>query len=428
MNRARRIALAGLCLALAVPAFGLSEPAGEGTVPAAEQNRRLLEKWRADPEHYARLKRDLADFRALPPEQQARLRQLDRELHADDPSGQGQLLRVLERYVAWLDRLPEPDRERIRSAAGTTERLRIIRELREREWIDRLPRKVRDEVWALHPRDEASLRRAKPTRLGEFPPEVQAFVKGSLLPLLSKEEDQRLQAAEGQWPLYGRTLLELAEAHHERFPRPKKGPLPVNFQTLPQPVRERLMGKDKGMAKVFTSRQWQPVRAKQGKWPDFAIAFTETYRKMGRGDLPQQLGPSRPEEFTPPWQNFIDKTLMPLLTQDEYDRLKKARGKWPQYPQLVLELAERHKLSPPSLVLPGPPEFWNGLSSALPDVPDHTLRGFALTELTPDDWQTLQLSQGDPSSRERLTKAYYDRHPEKRHRSPEEGARGRHKG
>src|SRR5262245_10913234 len=81
------------------------------------QNRRLLDRWRAGPEHYARLKRQWRAFRALPPDRQARIRQLDRDLHQEDVETQTRLGRTLERYVSWLERLPEADRQPIESTA-----------------------------------------------------------------------------------------------------------------------------------------------------------------------------------------------------------------------------------------------------------------------------------------------------------------------
>src|SRR5262245_9551054 len=73
---------------LALAAYGLAEseaPAPEDPSLLLEQNRRLLERWRKDPEHFNRLKNDLRAFQALPSEKQARLRQLDRDLHDEEP-------------------------------------------------------------------------------------------------------------------------------------------------------------------------------------------------------------------------------------------------------------------------------------------------------------------------------------------------------
>ena len=111
-----------------------------------ERNRQRLAAWKADPEHYARLMRDLAAFYALPPQEQARLRRLDTRLNAGDEARRAKLWAALERYGDWLDRLPEETRRRVLDAPDARARLELIRDLREKEWIGRLPRKDRDEL------------------------------------------------------------------------------------------------------------------------------------------------------------------------------------------------------------------------------------------------------------------------------------------
>ena len=78
----------------------------------ADANRAQIARWKNDPEHLARLRQNLAAFRALPPERQEQLRRLDRALHAEDSSTQARLWNVLERYALWLNRLPAADRAR----------------------------------------------------------------------------------------------------------------------------------------------------------------------------------------------------------------------------------------------------------------------------------------------------------------------------
>ena len=59
-----------LALLAVLPSTALPEPNGSWQEAAREDalrhNRRLLEKWRADPEHYQRLQRDLKAFWELP--------------------------------------------------------------------------------------------------------------------------------------------------------------------------------------------------------------------------------------------------------------------------------------------------------------------------------------------------------------------------
>ena len=52
----------------------------------SEANRRL-EEWRKNPEHDARLRRDLNEFWSLPPERRAQLRKFDHDLHSEDRPG-----------------------------------------------------------------------------------------------------------------------------------------------------------------------------------------------------------------------------------------------------------------------------------------------------------------------------------------------------
>src|SRR3954451_10044505 len=96
-----------------------------------EHNRRLLEKRKADPEHYQRLRRDLAAFYALPAERQEQIRDLDRQIHDNDPATQARLWAILERSAAWLEKLPEPER---RAFLEATDKVTVIRGLRQREW------------------------------------------------------------------------------------------------------------------------------------------------------------------------------------------------------------------------------------------------------------------------------------------------------
>src|SRR6266851_4058327 len=99
-------------VAAAAPVLAVSEPTQE----ELQVNRRLLERWRADPEHYARLKRDYRAFMALPADKRDRLRELDHDLREEDASSQARLFRVLDRYTTWLDHLPDEDRARIEAA------------------------------------------------------------------------------------------------------------------------------------------------------------------------------------------------------------------------------------------------------------------------------------------------------------------------
>ena len=135
------------------------------------------------------------------------------------PATQQRLWGVLERYLLWLERLPETDRERVRGAPDKKHRLQIIKEIREREWVDRLPLRLRNELLTIEDtrkraarvaevrREEREIRKLvqnpprprgftpRPARLEQFPPEVRHFVKEQLDPHLGPAEKQQLERA-----------------------------------------------------------------------------------------------------------------------------------------------------------------------------------------------------------------------------------------
>lgn len=410
--------LTGVLAAAAPPALDDDE---------AETLRRQLEKVdriRAnDPDLYNRLKQDWRAFRALPRERQERIRQLDRELHQEDSHTQDRLLRILERYGTWLKRLPEKDRQQIESASGPGDRLQAVRDVRDREWVARLPRALRERVdktpaeqrpaQVIQLRDQERQRRrdwrqTHIVRLSDFPPEVQTFVNESLRPLLSPEERVRLRNAEGTGPLYGKTILDLGERYRAlHLLSPVAGP--TRYDELPKEVKQRLAPKVLEKSLERTGR-----RQTEGKWPDYALAVTEVARTKNL-QLPP-LGPSRPDQLAPAVRQFLDKELAPRLDEADQKRLKEAEGRWPGFPWTLLELARKHGLTLPGVTPPGPRDLWEDLRSELPEVPDRVLRDFALTELTRDDHADLRLSSSDPTSRDRLKKKFFEQKPEELHR------------
>jgi hypothetical protein len=401
-----------------------------GTTEAAREdpvrcNQRLLEKWRADPDHNARLERDLAAWRAMPAERRALLRKLDHDLHQQDSATQQRLWGVLERYHAWLRRLPESDRRRLREAADGPARLRLVKELREKEWIGRQPEPVRKELMKLAPasrsREVARLREeqrqryrlaletplkqprpAQPMRLSEFTPDVQAYVRGSLWHLLTAEERKRLEQADGTpWPIYARTLAELAERH----PIPLPGPIgPVRLADMPTQFREN----------VRKYPRWESqLKKAEGKWPEFGVALQNSPR---RNPLRTPRTPvwvtKQLSDFSPALQAFVTTgALGKKLTESDKRELKEAEGKWPQFPQALLRLAKKYKLALPGMVLPGPRDLWERARTALPELPDRTLFHFVMNEMSTEERKGLQLQQGDPAARERAKKAYFKKHP-----------------
>ncbi len=409
-------------LLLAVSASLLAAVPGPAADPE-EHNRRVLELRRGDADYRARLRQELAEFRALPPARQERLRQLDHDLHEEDSATQARLWDVLERFAVWMEQLPESDARPIRAARGADERLQVVKKVRDRQFVERLPKKARDELLRLpedrrpaevarlkqeerkrrqewqRPGEAAAARKARPAWMNDFPAEVQAFVTASLQPLLDAEERELLKNTEGNWPLFARTLGELADKHPVALPGPATGP--TRMQDLPRPVAQRL-------------RQDRPLMFRlqnaEGKWPDFALAVHEAARAKGL-TLPQPLGPCKPGQF-PGLVPFLRDKLGPALTADEQKRLAAAEGHWPDYPRALLELSRQHSLQMPGASLPGPQAVWDAARNALPELPDRVLRDFALYDLTAEERAELRLTPADPQGRERLRQEYFKRYPD----------------
>jgi hypothetical protein len=414
-----------LLLAAALPVLAVPESAPD----ELDHNRRLLERYRADPEHYARLLQDLRAFKALPPARQEKMCQFDRALHEEDSETQTRLWEVLERYVAWVERLPEADRKRLDDTSERTEKLNLVRELRQTEWMDHLPKVEREDLLTMTPpmlakrvavlreeerknrqdwldwanavktRSNPGSRPKKPIHLTDFPEDVQTFVTKSLTPMLSEEEKKRLDNAEGKWPRLANAILELSEKH------PVLPPLPTGridyFSQLSKETKE------------FVSKKKAPeeLRKDVGKWPQFALAVTELMQKE-KHTLPP-LGASKPAEFDEAVRTFLKEKLEPVLTAGEKTKLHGAEGHWPDYPHRLLELAHKNNLIVPGMSLPGPRELWNSARGALPAVAQIKLEDFARNELTAEDSAKVQRAGDLEEQLEMLKDLYFNKyHPE----------------
>jgi hypothetical protein len=248
-----------------------------------------------------------------------------------------------------------------------------------------------------------------PASLVDYTPPQRTFVHDILRPMLSKDEEQRLQRVDGRWPTSPRLVVELSDRHPIYLPGKADGP--KTLRELPDELRRRFQRKNPIGA-------FGRLRAVEGKWPEFAIAVTEL-AKQREIEMPQQLGPAAPNDFPPRVRRFIQIELTPLLSVEEKIRLEKAQGTWPAYPRTLLEVASKHGLKVPGdgarLSLPGPPELWNRYRlqplGRSPDLPDQVLQPFARHELTPDRRLEMPLLSFDPLSRENLKRAYFERHP-----------------
>ncbi len=133
---------------------------GSGPAPSEDQeaNRKLLREWQTtDPAHYDKIVRNFEQFRRMTAEQQERLRTLDQQLHDEDSATRIRLTHALEEYAAWLTNLPSEQRQRVLSAANSGERLKIIRELKEKQWFDQLPLAYRQQYQQATPANRTKL-------------------------------------------------------------------------------------------------------------------------------------------------------------------------------------------------------------------------------------------------------------------------------
>lgn len=333
----------------------------------------------------------LAQFRTFPPARQQQLRTLHQALADPALPDREPLLRTLEGYAVWLGRLPAAERRRVLDAPPA-DRLDAVRSAYSRQWRETLPKakqaaikdaadsEERAALVAVYRgqehgrRDEWELaaRRWKqfgdkghtpwpfddPERVRQIDEYIQsAFgVNPKSLPTLERERKNDLppgcrltreelvtlrshrEAAtqEGYWLSYGAFLLRLTE-QHPTLPKPKSG------KPIVEPGQMPLGYNVPGPAKV---------RPSVGKWPDFAL---DVWRATPRPEAKtQQLGPCRPDEFTDPVRKFVLETL----TDADRKRLEPALGKWPLYPQRLLELARSQNLSVPEVMLPGEPKRW----------------------------------------------------------------------
>jgi hypothetical protein len=375
----RQAYVGAILTALAVAVTVRSDPPPE----ELEQNRHKLERLRLQPEELDRLRRDALLFLSLSPEQQKRMVDLDERLQKLPARQRYRLEKILERYADWLERLDPAARRKIKEAPDNVTRLKIVKNLREDEWLkrqsaafrdklakltfeqrtaaikDRRNKERRDRVsWQIAARFWTELTREKqslPQQLTDFPVDVQSYVKQYLMPRLGPGELNTLHKAEGHWPQYPMTLVGLADRHPPALPDPRG---PKKIEDLPEEIVRRLFPakpeKQKLQFKKFSELAGRigleraVVQRAKSKLPDGVI-------------LPHELWPYRQKCLSQQVQDFIKARLHPVLTLDEKQALLDAesRGVWPDYSLKLKELAENHNLRVPWHTLPGPPLLWD---------------------------------------------------------------------
>jgi hypothetical protein len=343
------------------------------------RNRRAFEQLRNHPEHLQRLRTDAKAFFALPEERRDQIMQLDRDLTAMPAATQTHLHSVMDRYAAWLAKLDAGDRKKIDAAQGSRTRLVVVREIRDQEWMRYQPKARRERYAALEGAAKAQFvnklrqdeherqlewRLARrfwreldkgfplPAKLADFPADVTTYVNEYLRPLLAPEEIDRLESAQGKWPLFPITMVEIADKHPAALPGPKG---PTLLAELPTEVKARLKNK-KGDYYPLLVKMLRPE--KQKHWPEFAITVTSFLANRKSITLPHELWPWGYTCLSPVMKEFVDKKLIKVLDSDEKLRLISAEGKWPDYPVAIQETARHHNLPVPWQTLPGTRERW----------------------------------------------------------------------
>jgi len=353
--------------AIALAVGGADAPDGDGKA--------ALEKIRtSQPQLYARLKHNLAVLQNLPPERQEALRKLDRDLHDEITSMRQRLERVAERYADWLDRLSPEEKKSVVSAPDRKTRLARIREIKEAQWLKRLPKAQADKVakappaergellkkfiqeeidertdWQIAQRHWEQYLRAPgtlPLRPEQMPDDTREALEKSLRPLLTRAEEQLLKDAEGKWPRYARVLVDLADSH----------PVGVLGPIGPTTIKELQLNQFAVQALEKNKKLHDRLKETEGKWPEFGVAVREVSRipgTFGKGrllpPLPNKFTPARPQEFPPGVQQFIEKKLVPALDEEEAFQLRKTEGEWPAYPRLLVDLSRKHNLPMPGV-------------------------------------------------------------------------------
>jgi hypothetical protein len=414
--------------AMTLAALLSSLPAALPDDSTATTRAKVAEFRAKDSQGYALVYHNAKAFLALPAVRQKAIRDLHKELQ-DQPSIQKlRLTEVMKRYVEWLDSLPQEDQKRIDQAPDRTTRLRIIREIRDKEWLSRQPKAIRDAVdnlanrkpvpvvsqagalglgmhlaatllepakldaltetikqlkqqqaqkardWLIATRfwDELIHPQKKPpmpVRAVDFSPHIDLFVREYLRPMLSSAEQKRLDDAEGHWPQYPMTLVELADKHPIALP-PKDGP--TKYDELPSDIKKRM------------DRLFELKTVKKGKQPDFVLRNNPKLKKeidarlaeIGDASLAtkfimavvthahnnfvklvddkvqfHEVWPTKYSELWVDMQVFL-KLFSKRLSPTEAAELKMAENKWPEYVLKIKELAARYNERPPWQTLP----------------------------------------------------------------------------
>src|SRR5437763_284319 len=239
----------------------------------AEQRRKLDKLRTGNPARYAQLRQQTRAFLGLPEARREQLIKLDQDLHNEPSSVQRHLFEVMGRYADWLDRLPEAQRRQVLETKDKAQRLQLIRQLREQQWLRSQPRKIQQRVERLEKANSAL---------------VLARTVGQLA---------------GQPDLAALVGVAGMRSH---------GPDPTAEFAAEYIAQVKLNDRKRHQEWQIARRHWEKLIEP---------------RKEGLEN--------RAIHFGKEVEHYVNYYLKYLLTKDEWDRLKAAEGHWPQYPYLL---------------------------------------------------------------------------------------------
>lgn len=392
----RRYFLAMLALFAVTALWAAAEPTAEELA----ENQRRVEALRKQPELLAQLRENVQAFEKLNKKKQDAVLQLDHDLHELPANKQARYWNALERYADWLDRLRKDDpqaAQAIKDAPDAATRLALIKEQRDREWMQGQPRAYRDD-WAnlqgeargklvaklrleerqKHQRWEIAQRfwkelesqKALPCRLSDFAVEVkgkakdkepaksinkvEAYVNDYLKPYMTAQEEEHLREAEGRWPDYPIALVEIAGRRTPALPPPGKEL--SKFKDLPKPIQKHLTETPKKDSKKLAAQYHQLDGSAA-----FATRLVELAAKNSKLPFEHEYLASNPASLKPAMKKFYDEVLVPAVKKDpdDFRKLSSSEGKWPDFPLAIQELARKHSPTPPPWYILPDPEKWH---------------------------------------------------------------------
>jgi hypothetical protein len=346
-------------------------------------------------------------FKSFPESRQRQLRKLDSDLHSLPTEEFVVLSRTLEEYGIWLDQLSSQDRREILTASNADERLNKVKQTLQRLWREGLPKPMLEKLNAtanVSERTELATKWSKEeetrreewaiarrhwqealTKEGHAPwpfsdplltKQIEEYIRVAFKFDLSAKLDQKVELSPacrlnrieagllkelheaGKDRLtyfYGSRVYHLAQ-RHPMLPEPKPGkPLITDMRSIPPDLIKAPQAKN-----IFNRMEKNDRKSVIGKWPDFAQALASEMRTLANAPSTEPLGPCRPGQFTEPVEKFLTETLMPKLNSSEKETLRKLEGKWPEYPQEMIRLAQlpQYDFSIPNVTLPGKPSLW----------------------------------------------------------------------